>query len=345
MIRQARPFVHSGRTPRCRSLKKGMATEDARPNKLRQGFVSLAEALIRSVAEVFPECEATEAALTLYTTILKGDEQREDAFVRQCGTLFRTHAEPLKRREEAGLFAVADSLPLLKDIDLRAKWADPGFTQDSKDNMWQYLHSLKTYADLYCALPGAVMGKLERVAGDIGERLRCGELDIGSLNVAELGNELLGQLSPEEIRSFEGNLPEIYKSITDVAAAVAGQMGCGGMDVEALMKSVVQSQGKDGAGGPDAADLMQRVGALLAPGSGLGAPAGLPPGALQGMMSMLGGAGAGAGPGGLNLSPDSLRTLLSGMGAKDPKDPKDVKNRSAVEDRKPSKVRQLSRQQ
>ena len=151
------------------------------PNKLRQGFVSLTESLLRSVAEVFPECEATEAALTLFCTFLKGDPKREDQLIRRCAKVFQEKSQSLKQREEAALFEVVDSLGFLGELNFQSKWSDPGFTEDSKANFWQYLQSLKTYAELYCALPTTVMGKLEKVAGGISERIRSGDLNLNSL--------------------------------------------------------------------------------------------------------------------------------------------------------------------
>jgi len=242
------------------------AQEDAasQPHRLRQGFVGLVESLLRSVAEVFPECAATEEAVHLFGALVKGDEAREDAFIRQCGAALREHGDALQRRDDAGLFAVADSMSILKPLDLRKKWADPDFTQESKAHLWQYLASLKTYADLYCALPTSVMGKIERVADSIGERLRSGSLDLASMDIAGLGNELLGQLSPEELRNFEGSLPQIYDSVSQVAASVASQAGLAQLDVGALMKGLVEAQ-KPGEA-PDVAAVMRAVGGILAPG-------------------------------------------------------------------------------
>ena len=256
--------------------------------------MALAEALLKSVAEVFPECDATEAAVRLFGVMIKGNSVREDQFVRQCADLFAVNAEALQARREEGLFCVADSLTLLRDLDLRSKWEDPGFTQESKEHLWQYLLSLKTYAELYCALPSAVMGKIERIAGDIGERLRTGSLDLGSLNVSSIGNELLGQLSPDELKAFEGNLPKIYSSVSQVASAVAAQAGCANLDVEGLMATLVESQ-RSGGGEQNAASVLQAVGGLLAPGGG---GCGQDLGQLMGLLQNLtGGDGLGGGAG------------------------------------------------
>lgn len=238
---------------------------DAQPNRLRQGFISLAEALLQSVAEVFPECDSTETAGRLFGTLIKGDAACEDDFIRQCAKHLRKHAADLKERKEEALFAVADALAVLRDLDLRTKWADPGFTPESKEHLWQYLTALKTYAELYCAVPTGIMGKIENVAGDIGDRLRAGELNLVQMDIAGIGNELLGQLSQDELQNFESNLPSIYGCISEVANSVAAQAGRPDIDIGELMKTVVESQGS--GEGVDVAAVLQRVGAVLAPGA------------------------------------------------------------------------------
>lgn len=259
-------------------------SSDSQPNRLRQGFIALAEALLQSVAEVFPECDSTETASRLFAALVKGDAEREDEFIRQCATQLRKHATDLKERREGALFAVADALAVLRDLDLRGKWSDPGFTPESKEHLWQYLAALKTYAELYCAVPTGIMGKIEHVAGDIGDRLRSGDLNLAQMDIAGIGNELLGQLSQDELQNFESNLPSIYGCISEVANSVAAQAGRPDIDIAELMKTVVGSQG--GGEGLDVAAVLQRVGSVLAPG-GTGRRA--QPGAdqmLQAMQSM-----------------------------------------------------------
>ena len=238
---------------------------DSQPNRLRQGFISLAEALLQSVAEVFPECDSTDTAVRLFATLVKGDAEREDEFIRQCAKQLKKNAADLKDRKEEALFAVAAALPVLREVDLRSKWTDPGFTPESKEHLWQYLAALKTYAELYCAVPTGIMGKIEHVAGDIGDRLRSGQLDLSKMDIGGIGNELLGQLSQDEIQNFESNLPAIYNCISEVANSVAAQAGRPDIDVAELMKTVVESQG--GGEGLDVSAVLQRVGSILAPGA------------------------------------------------------------------------------
>jgi len=239
-----------------------------KPTKLRQGFIALAEALFKSLAEVFPECDSIDAGLHLFTNIVKGDAEQEEKFIRRCNLAFQKHSDALKSREVEALFAASEDMPFLKEVDLRTKWTDAGFDDASKDNLWQYLTSLKLYAELFCAVPSAVMGKIESVATDLGARLQSGQLNLAQMDISSIGNELLGQLSPEEMKNFESNLPNIYSSISEMASSFAGQVGQSGLDVEELMKSVVASQQPGGT--VDLSAIMQRIGSFADPGFGGG---------------------------------------------------------------------------
>jgi len=240
--------------------------EMQKPTKLRQGFIALAEALLKSLAEVFPECDAVDTGFHLFTSLVKGDDAREEEFIRQCNAVFQKHGASLKNREVEALFAAAEEMPVLKEVDFRSKWSDPEFDETSKDNLWQYLTSLKLYAELFCAVPLGVMGKIESVASDLGARLQSGQLNLAQMDIAGIGNELLSQLSQEEMTSFESSLPNIYASISEMATSIASQVGQPGLNIEELMKSVVSNQQ---SGDPvDISSIMQRIGSLADPGMG-----------------------------------------------------------------------------
>ena len=242
-----------------------------KPNKLRQGFVSLAETLLSSISDVFPECQSTQSVLMLFQTMVKGNEAVEDRFIRRCHALFREHGMPLKERDPEGLFSVVESLEYLKDIDLREKWEDPDFAQESRDHLWQYIGALKTYSNLYSAVPQNVMGKIETVAGTIGEQITRGEVDLTSMDLGSIGQGLLANMSPEELANFEGSLPEIYQSLSDAAGSLGGAAGGSGLDLQGLMAQMAAQSGEGGApagGTVDMARVLQQLHAQAPPGAG-----------------------------------------------------------------------------
>lgn len=245
-----------------------------RPNKLRQGFISLAETLLESVSDVFPECQNTEAVLRIFRTLVKGNDVFEDQFIRRCQTLFKQHAAGVKDKNAETLFKIVENLEHLRDIELREKWEDPDFTQESRNHLWQYVAALKTYADLYTAVPKEVMGKIESVAGRIGEQLSKGELDLKNMDLGAIGQNLMSNLTPEELAGFEGNLPDIYASLSDVAGALGGAAGAN-IDLAAMMEQLSKQTGEGGGSGLDMAQVLQQMSSQMPPatGGGNGAPA------------------------------------------------------------------------
>lgn len=265
------------------------------PDKLRQGFIALAESLLSSLIEVFPECDALDAGFQLFTRIIKGNSKKETIFIRECQQILSKHGEALKKEQEEALFAVAEEMPLLRNIDLRQKWLDPGFQAESKVHFWQYLTSLKIYADLYCSIPSEILGKIESVASRLSNKLQGGQLDFSKLDVRDIGNELLGQLSEEEVKTFEASLPDIFSSISDIASNISSKVGGGQIDPEQLMKTLLERQ-KDGA--PlDVSSIMQNLGGMMP--LGLDSPDGM-----ASVMNLLGNMGS-------SLNPDLLKTSAS----------------------------------
>jgi hypothetical protein len=237
-------------------------------NKLREGFVELSENLLTSIGDVFPECDETRHALQLFRVAVKGDPHGEDKFVRRCTGLFKQNSVRLKERDSTALFAVVDGIPLLKGIDIRSKWSDADFSKESKQNLWQYLSALETYGGLYCAVPAGVMGRIEQVATTMSAKLQEGTLDIASIDITAFGEDLMSGLSPEEMKDFEGSLPDVYSCVGNVASMLAKQTGNDSFDADALMSKVVQLQAGAVASGkpPDLGNFIQELGGSMCPG-------------------------------------------------------------------------------
>jgi len=229
-------------------------------NKLRQGFIKLAEALLESIADVFPECENTASVLSIFRSIIKGNDAFEDKFIRRCYTLFKEHSVGVKNHDCESLFTIMDSLDHLRDMDLREKWEDPDFLPESREHLWQYVTALKTYADLYAAVPKNVMGKIESVAGELGDQLARGKLDLKNMDISAIGQNLLSDLTPEELTNFEGNLPEIYESLSHVAGTMGSGQGAN-LDIASLMQQLSQQTGETlvSGGGADCAQQSANV--------------------------------------------------------------------------------------
>lgn len=260
----------------CEDSSEICAPTATQTNKLRQGFINLAESLLESIADVFPECDSTSAVLRIFRALLKDNADLEDKFVWRCHKLFKEYSDGIQSHDPETLFAILEQLEHLRNINLRDKWEDPDFTDDSKANLWQYVSALKTYADLYTAVPKNVMSKIETVAGTLGEQLAKGELDLKNMDIGALGQNLLSDLSPEELSVFESKLPEIYSSLSQVAGSLGAGNGAN-LDLAALMKQISEQECTGGGGmhgTVDMTNIIQKLATQMPPGAMGGAAGG-----------------------------------------------------------------------
>jgi len=221
-------------------------------NRLRSLFIDLTNDLLTSLTDVFPECTKTLRVRTIFETIIKGDADYEDKFLRRWHDLMKTKEALLDEENPEALFEILDSLEHVRDIDLRTKWEDPEFTDESKKHLWDYFKSLRTYADLYTALPATVMGKIETVATELGQKLASGEQSLGNLDLQSIGQSLVSQLSDPERQEFQGNSVDIMNSLNGVMSNMFGNRpgaaegllqqvpGMGNLDLNSLAQQVAQ---------------------------------------------------------------------------------------------------------
>lgn len=251
------------------SIKRtSMAAENT--NRLRESFIALAESLLESIQEVFPECDETGTARRLFGAIIHGDSNAEDKFLRRCMDEIRSRQERIKEHDVEALFEIADGLSLLKTIDLRSKWSDPEFSDESKAHLWQYIEALQTYGGLYCAVPSAVMAKIEQAALSVSETMTDGQFDLSKVDLAALGKDLIAGLSSEEVEEFEGSLTDVYSCVGNVASLLSKQTGNESFDVSAMMSCVQNLQGNVVDGSMDVSGVLQQLSGVIG-GGGSGA--------------------------------------------------------------------------
>ena len=241
------------------------------PNKLRDGFILLCENLLKAIGDVFPECDDTSYVLRIYETLVKGDAETEDKFIRKCQKVFKNHSSQMKARNPEAIFALCESVEVIKRLDMRSKWEDPDFTPESKENLWAYLTNLQTYSDLYTCVPSSTMTKIEGLAASVGDRMRPdGNLDLSGLDLSTFGSEVLGSMTQEEVSQLEANLPDIYACVGNVAGMLghgtsSPDKGGAGIDLDGLLRTIAQmNTGGGSTGGEGGQDVgMGGIGELL----------------------------------------------------------------------------------
>jgi len=292
-------------------------SENLGSNKLREGFVSLSEALLTAVHDVFPECQSTDHVLKVFRTFVKGDPNNEDVFLRKCHKIFKKHSAEIKARDPEAVYAISEELDMIKSMDLRKKWNDPDFAEESRMNLWTYVANLETYANLYCCVPPNTMGKIEDMALKVTKQMRGENLE--NLDIGNFGKEIMSSMTPQDIADLEGNLPDIYACVGNVAGMLGHGTESGSkIDVEGLIQKLMQSQ-TDGA--PDISGLLSNL---------QGTGAGIDPSQLASLAQKLGGLGKGD-----NIDMSNLMEAVTSM-AQSQNEPSNI---FSIEDKKNNKNR------
>lgn len=226
------------------SLKDDQAS---RRDKLRQGFMTLVETLLASISDVFPECTYTAETLDFFRTLVKGREAFEEQFIRLCRELFDKNERGLSERDGEALFKIAESIQILRPIDLRAKWGDPEFCEESKANLWKFVASLDSYSKLYFSVPGSRNESPETIKGDLSTDVLSRDLDIVNLGQGFAGGPT-------------AKASDVLQSIGGLAAMFS-KPDSAPMDLSTMMSILAKLQSDKGS--LDAEALLKELGAAL----------------------------------------------------------------------------------
>jgi hypothetical protein len=128
---------------------------------LRSAFTEVAESLLNGVHEVFPECRETCAALEALRTFVIGNEESEHLMITTFGNSVKQRKDFVKNRDSEFLFGAIDSIPVLKNLNIRSKWSDADFDDASKEHFWMYIGILTAYAKVYTSVPNEILKRVE----------------------------------------------------------------------------------------------------------------------------------------------------------------------------------------
>ena len=149
-----------------------------------------------------------------------------------------------------------ESIPILEKVSIREKYLDQGIPDATRDVIWQYVLQLNQLCQIYNGLlnkiPSNVMNKVQETAMRIRAQIDSGTLDLNSLDVKELGKEVMSDLPEEEVETFINNFMQDPSSLAEIATNLGG---IAGIDTASLMQQVMQGQAS-GGGGDSAAIAM-----------------------------------------------------------------------------------------
>ena len=190
-------------------------------------FVDTIEELLNGLREVFPECEKVKKKLLKFrafvkaadevdavsgATIRKGQFKADGAkiLIKDWHSQLSPYYDVCRKRDILTL--LASNLPIIKELDIAAKWEDPSFDPESRDNFFQYIDTLNMYAQMQF-IPSKMLNRIEDVAQQLAMKMANGEANFEQIDVFELGKQVLDNTSEAELMEFAGNLGEIQKMV------------------------------------------------------------------------------------------------------------------------------------
>ena len=87
---------------------------------------------------------------------------------------------------------------------------------DAED--WEIVQNLYSYATVGSAIPSRMMTRIEDLAGKLAEDIVSGKKDMSTVDLNDIGQQVLSGCAPEDMQKFAGNLDELLPVITKFAA-------------------------------------------------------------------------------------------------------------------------------
>lgn len=101
-------------------------------------------------------------------------------------------------------------LDVFKDCDFKKVWYEE-LDESTKGAIWNYLSTLYSIGKACEVIPGEMMGGIEKLARECGDKMKSGEMGLGDLNPAMIGAKLAAELGEES---------EMGKSLAEAARAL-----------------------------------------------------------------------------------------------------------------------------
>lgn len=222
---------------------KIVAEAGGNSGKIVFAFITRFEELLQALTEVFTECQKTQKALQDFQTLVKPFPHMHEVIVRKWHQDIEMHYETIRKRDATVLLSA--DISLFNKLDMKTKWADPTFDQDSRTVLFDYLDQLNGYAAISQSVPGNMMKKIESTAMGLVEQLQSGQFQPDSFSLEKMTKSLLGDMSQEDLDEFAQNIPKLQGTIQNVITNNMSQLGgMNNMNLSSLLGSMMAGMQK-----------------------------------------------------------------------------------------------------
>lgn len=157
-----------------------------------------------NMSEVFPECPQTKEAIVLLTAL------QEDCTSVMCTSLIQqwldfvdTNRAHFDRNDmESMLVQNTNPDSIVSSVDLKTKWNDPEFNEESKLIVWEYLRKLEKYA------------RLDHSPDHVEESKDSKERAESNVNFTEKVSEVMNDLPPSMLTKIQDKMESFMSTNT-----------------------------------------------------------------------------------------------------------------------------------
>jgi hypothetical protein len=81
------------------------------------------------------------------------------------------------------------------------------------ESMWKNINQLNSFSAVNENIPSRMMGRIENMASRLADDIVSGRTDMGSVNLSEIGQQVLSGCSEEDMSSFAGNIDALLPAL------------------------------------------------------------------------------------------------------------------------------------
>ena len=205
-----------------------------------EDFFQLCKTLMTAVKTTFPECEKTQTALAQLEFIETSQmTSMKENLIRKWYDTMKPFVQDCVQKNDNVL--LRSKIKFLDDFDLKVKWTDPDFDQESKDVLWEYINNLNYLAIMYNeSSPEQIQG-LTAVASRLAEsaQLEISEDGKLSFNLKALQSLLTDDKKQGDLASLMPLAAPIMENM--LGGAAGGSAEGGGLQafLQAQMSSML----------------------------------------------------------------------------------------------------------
>lgn len=209
------------------------ATANPSANPL-EDFFQLCKTLMTAVKATFPECEKTQTALAKLEFVENsGMDSMKETLIRTWYDTMKPYVQACVQKNDNVLLRA--DIKFLTEFDLKTKWADPDFDQESKDVLWEYINNLNYLACMYNESTPEHMEGLTTVASRLAETAQ--------LEISEDGKLSFNLKALQSLLTDEGNQGDLAKLMPLAAPLMENLMGGGNKEGgEGGLQAFLQAQ-------------------------------------------------------------------------------------------------------